>query len=175
MKIMYSVKGRLADESIRQCTHIGAASSSTGLGGGGEARPMIGKARCTVSVGENHSISYYDATSDSTARFEATCRDPNHKDAAGRYTCRLTRHITEESLQNASSRPLGLLMAWLLIHHLFPNKQKHTDKVIIKALLYEERLEGREQLRLLPNGPYMLSLERNRLPSEPSEEPMASP
>ena len=127
------------------------------------------KAMVTVTINDMHTICFYRPTATKDARFEATCRDPNHKSHDGKFRCRLTRFLSSANADKPESRPCGHLMAWLEIHSLFGSQEEHQSELYVKSIHYDDKCAGREKLRGLPNGPLLLSKERARLSCEPDE------
>lgn len=137
------------------------------------------KAACTVTIGK-HSIRHYHATGSSEARFEATCNEDTHAvwDARRmRYVvgrCRVTRHLSANNMKTAASRPLGMMVAWILNADSWTSKEDHCDDLYIKCISWERRAECRELLRKTPNGALLMSFERKKNVGE-SEEPRDDP
>ena len=135
-------------------------------------------AACTVKF-DGHAIRFYHATKGKEARFEATCSDPEHqvwnpKTARKETRCRMTRHLSEANLERAASRPLGLMVAWLMNHVHFGDFKDHQDELFIRCITREQRVACRELLRKMVNGAFLLSCERKKKVGE-EEEPLDAP
>ena len=163
--------------SVADDTYVGCGG---GVGSHAEEIPTKNeKAACTASIGE-HYLRFYRATAYSEARFEATCYDPRHTvwDAAkNRWVagrCRLTRHLSEGNMKSAASRPVGLMVAWLLNAEHFHDFSRHQDRLLINCTLLGERQSAREWFRTQPNGAVMMGFERAKGDDE-GEEPVDCP
>jgi hypothetical protein len=112
-------------------------------------------------------IKYY-TTDPQRPSFMAFCHyavtnpDPLHDSS-----CRLTRAAYGSSLRarSAQGRPLGLLMAYLLLPDPLV-KELHMD---MAEITLEQRVAAREYLEGRPNAHVLFEKERPRRPGEPAE------
>ena len=126
--------------------------------GAGHSGPR-GAADCVVRFHGLGKIAYYARYS----RFEATCEQ---------HGCRLSKS-PDASLAGrlAKGRPLGFMSLWLRRQDWFASKEEHLNvfSFAMLASMVDERVEAREFLRSLPEGPRMCEAERPRRHGEPIE------
>ena len=77
-------------------------------------------------------------------------------------------------MDKPSSRPLGLLVVWLISCDHLATFEDHQDKLYMRCIPWERRAECREWLRKVEGGAMLLSYERKKKPDE-KEEPAGIP
>ena len=122
------------------------------------------KAAVTVDIGSGH-ISFYRETQFSAARFEAVCADPKHLPIEKRQ-CKLTRAPGE--------RPIGQLASFLMFAHYWDSLEEHCEPIVVRSYLQEDRQANRDVVKTLPNGPLLISCEREQREHEPEEQEYCS-
>lgn len=111
-------------------------------------------------------VSYYSATTKSTARFQATCTHPAHG------FCRLTRSslaYAKEAQRPAQGRPLGLMSAWLAAGDSAQCPTKEDHEATVSFLSFEQRASAMCDLLAAQNGPQLAARERPKRDDEGDE------
>ena len=108
-----------------------------------------------------------------SSRFEAVCTRNDHTGNHKEARCRQTRYCTESRLEGdkfnaAAGRPLGLLSAFLL-GSFDGLAHEHGSFWHVLTLTRAQRIDGRRTLKLLENGPLIISFERTQRSGEESE------
>ena len=116
------------------------------------------KAACSVSIGCG-TLSFYEQTAFSDARYEAVCHIPEHNENGLR--CRWTR--------GPGQRPCGAQGMWLGDGDRHATHAEHNDDLVRYSYLQEDRQQWRDAIKSETNGPRLLSHERQLAPGEPEE------
>jgi hypothetical protein len=122
-----------------------------------------GHALSKVKFADGASISFY-----RDGRFEAVCR---HCDHGPMGRCRLTRtsRISDDALESAQGRPLGLLSSWLLSAKDYNWREEHGDMFAVYCQTLPMRQNARRVLMGLHGSRELANHERAQRPGEPEE------
>ena len=69
----------------------------------------------------------------------------------------------------AKGRPLGMLVAWMLVEPLPLGRDAHLDPFCVNGIINEQRVLARASLRTYVNGILLLQCERRPRDGEPDE------
>jgi len=133
----------------------GPLAGAGDIGIGGEAappgpRPPIGRLAPIARLDTPGGYIQFYAKDD---RFTATCENPLHG------SCVVTRYAKPRS--RMKGRPCGFLSAWLASGALTEDKEAHFGMVRDIEADFECRRDARVHMMAQPDGPLLLSRERN--------------
>ena len=86
------------------------------------------------------------------------------------HRCRMTRTSLASDGNPAQGRPLGLLMAWLVMTEPLPcSREEHCMDFLVFTLAYEKRAMCRDLLMALPGAAALAKHERKQREHEGPE------